>query len=260
MPENHTIGACPVCGTKNKKYSIPKNGFHIYKCSECGLEHTHPIPSEAQLKEFYSSYTDIRAASDVVLLNAERNLKFLRRFGYNESKFILDFGTGDADFLDVAGEHCMGIDFKPQRHPRCYQSLDALPVKKFDFITLWAVLEHLADPVGTCAEIGKYLNPGAIIAITTVNAEGLIPYHYKPVEHLTYWTRRAFEILFEKTGFELIEYVPYTMMQRAEIYIDRLLSRTPECYRGAFKNVALDLPEYLEVPTNEIFAVGRYVG
>jgi hypothetical protein len=249
---------CPVCSAPGGSYCMPIKEFKIYKCSKCGLEYTYPIPSEKQLKDFYSTYTDIRAASDVVTLNAQRNLKLLDMFGLDESKTLLDFGTGDGDFLDVAGENCFGVDFKATSKPRVYQSLADLPIKRYDFITLWAVLEHLANPVATLLEMRDYLNQNGMVVITTVDAEGTIPYYYKPVEHLTYWTKSAFENLFENAGMTLVEYKPYRMMQRSDVYVDRLLSRTPVEYRHAFDGAISSLPEYIEIPTNEVFVVGKY--
>ena len=249
---------CPVCAAPSGKYCIPIKEFEIYKCSNCGLEHTYPIPSLLQLKTFYSTYTDIRAASDVVMINAKRNLQLLGKFGYDESKFLLDFGTGDADFVEIAGKNCFGIDFKSASKPRVYPNLIDLPIKEYDFITLWGVLEHLANPKETLLELSSFIKPNGIIAITTVDSEGVIPYYYKPVEHLTYWTKSAFVNLFEKAGLRVIEYKPYKMLQRSEIYIDRLLSRTPSEYMPAFDSCISFLPEYIEVPTNEIFVVGQY--
>lgn len=250
--------SCPVCSTPCGTYCIPIKEFHIYKCSNCGLEHTYPKPSLAQLQAFYSTYTDIRAESLVVILNAKRNLQLLGKFGYEESKTLLDFGTGDADFVDIAGNNCFGVDFKSASKSRVYSNLTELTIKKYDFITLWGVLEHLASPMETLLELSEYIKPNGIIAITTVNAEGAIPYYYKPVEHLTYWTKSSFEKLFEKAGIKLIEYKPYKMLQRSEIYVDRLLSRTPSEYIPAFDSCISSLPKYIEVPTNEIFVVGQY--
>jgi len=249
--------SCPICTTLSGTYYIPIKEFRIYKCASCGLEHTFPKPSLAQLQAFYSTYTDIRAASEVVILNAKRNLQLLEKFGYKESKILLDFGTGNADFIDIAGNNCFGVDFKSTSKARVYSNLIDLPIKKYDFITLWGVLEHLASPMETLLELRDFLKPNGIIAITTVDAEGAIPYYYKPVEHLTYWTRHSFENLFDKAEIVLIEYKPYEMLQRSEIYVDRLLSRTPNEFKQAFDCSKSSLPEYIEVPTNEVFVVGR---
>lgn len=250
-------GYCPVCVTKNGRYAIAVNEFNIYKCSQCGLEHTHPMPSPAQLKAFYSNYSDMRAATDVVMLNARRNIKLLENFGYDESRLMLDFGTGHADFVMAAGENCFGVDFNNIDKPRCYPALKNLPIKKFEFITLWGVLEHLANPVSTLKELKEYLAPNGMLIMTTVNAEGPIPYYYKPVEHLTYWTQSSARHLLEKIGITFLEYTPYKMMQRSEVYLDRLLSRTPGNYKGAFSKTLPALPHYVEIPTNEVLIVGK---
>lgn len=248
---------CPVCSAESGSYVVPVNEYGIYKCPQCGLEYTSPMPSAAQLAAFYSTYTDVRAPSDVVMRNALRNIKLLNGLGYCEQQAVLDFGTGAADFVDVAGENCFGVDFNGVNKARCYKNLDDLPVKQFDFITLWGVLEHLADPVAVLEELKNYLRPDGMLVMTTVDAEGVIPYYYKPVEHLTYWTRNATEIVLGKIGVELVEYKPYKMVQRAEVYVDRLLSRTPVEYRAAFDVTISALPEYVEIPTNEVLIVGK---
>ena len=250
---------CPLCQAPSGIYYVPIKQFKIYKCSNCGLEHTYPIPSVADLKFFYSTYTDIRAASDVVTINARRNLKLLTTFGYDERKTLLDYGTGDGGFVEVAGESCFGVDFKKSASkPRIYTNLTDLPIKSYDFITLFGVLEHLANPIETLLDLRLYKKPNGIIVITTVDAEGTIPYYYKPPEHLTYWTKSAFESLCKIAGIEIIEYKPYRMLQRSEIYIDRLLSRVPIEYKHVFDGVISRMSEYIEVPTNEVFVVGKW--
>ena len=172
---------------------------------------------------------------------------------------MLDFGTGDASFVRLAGPNCYGVDFKDSGVARVYQRLSDLPVTSFDFISLWGVLEHLNNPVATIRELAPMLKPGGKMIITTVDAEGLIPYYYKPVEHLTYWTHKAFNILLEQCDLKLVEHRPYMMVQKSAIYLDRLLSRTPANYRSAFQATLASLPEYVEVPTNEIFVVAEKV-
>jgi hypothetical protein len=251
--------SCPVCLCNSGAYYWTAEEFKLFKCQDCGLEYTYPIPPAAQLREFYLTYTDIRATSNVVRLNARRNLNSLKNFGYAECKTILDFGTGEGDFVKIAGENSFGIDFKKGGKTRVYEKFSDLPIKSYDFITLWGVLEHLANPVKTLLELGIYAKSGAIIAITTVDAEATIPYYYKPVEHLTYWTKSSLNHMFKKTGLELIEYKPYFMLQSSEIYISRLLSRTPLEYKSAFDGVINILPEYVEVPTNEVFVVAKNI-
>ena len=251
--------ACPVCNTAGGNYfiQIPKSDHKIFKCSQCGLEYTYPVPSDDELRDFYCNYNDPKAPSDVVQLNTQKNIELLKNFGYSVNHSMLDYGTGDADFVKIAGDNCYGVDFKKSNVGRVYEDIDSVPIKHFDFITLWGVLEHLNDPIKIINELSQRLKTKGILALTTVNAEGVIPYYYKPVEHLTYWTRNSFELLFERCGFQIVDIQPYTMFQRKEIYLNRLLSRTPEPYKKAFDDALPSLPQYLDVPTNEVIVVAE---
>lgn len=250
-------GECPACLTQPGKYFLSIKDFKIFKCSECGLEYTNPVPTSSQLKKFYATYNDIRAPADVILINAINNLKLLSTYGYSKDKSMLDFGTGDGTFVDVAGDKCYGIDFKETNQPRVFKNLIDLPIQNFEFITMWGVLEHLENPIKTLLELKKILKPGGILALTTVYAEGQIPYHYKPVEHLTYWTIDSFSYIFNRVGLDILRHSPYYMSQRSEIYLDRLLARTPNEYKSAFNVVKKELTQYIEIPTNEIIIIVR---
>lgn len=248
---------CPVCETIAGNYRRQVNGgYSIIKCANCGLEYTDPIPKEKELNLFYSTYEDIRAERHIVELNAKEHLKTLAKYGWSEQSKVLDFGAGKGIFVEVAGKYCFGVDFQHSENPRIKTCLDEdfEGIKSLDFITLWGVLEHLAKPKQVMQELTSRLR-GGVIALTTVDAEGIIPYYYKPPEHLTYWTRAAFDVLARDCGLEIIEYEPYWMFQLGEIYTQRLLSRTPEEYHESF--LGGDIPSIVFVPTNEVRVIMR---
>ena len=56
---------------------------------------------------------------------------------------------------------------------------------------------------------------------------------------------------------EIIEYEQYFMEQLSEIYLDRLLSRTPEEYKNKIMETKDLLPDIIKIPTNELFIVMR---
>jgi len=244
MPEDHV---CPVCCAWTGNYYRIVGTYRIYKCSNCGLEHTHPLPTEEELKAFYANYSDIRANPGIVRLNAMRQIEMLAKYGIDTNSKILDFGAGKGEFVDAA--KCDGVEILPSANERIKTTIDR---KDYNCITLWGVLEHLPDPWKTICELRQHLKPKGIIAITTVNAEGVIPYYHKPPEHLTYWTKKAFEEIALDAGMEIIAYEPYEMYQLSSVYLDRLLSRTPHKYQSMIKN---NMPDVVMVPTNEVFVV-----
>lgn len=256
-PSSDPVLSCPVCRHAAGRYAIAVDRFDIHKCGECGLEYTHPMPSDQELSAFYSTYHDVRARPEIVRRNAERNLERLADFGLHDDSRILDFGAGSGAFVSAAGERCYGLELGAPTQSRIFADVGQLPLNRFDFITLWGVLEHLNDPLGTLRTLVPTLNDGGKLVITTVDAEGIIPYYYKPVEHLTYWTQNAFQRLFEQCGLRAVHSQPYTMVQASDVYLDRLLSRTPEQYRPCFAGTLDSLPDLVEVPTNEILVIAE---
>ena len=246
---------CLVCQAPAGRYFIQLPGaeYSVYKCAQCGLEHTAPVPSEAVLSAFYAAYHDVRADRRVVQKNASANLDFLHLLGISPTDQILDYGCGHGDFVDMAGPRCWGLELHAAEHPRIAGTAAGLPLgQRFRAITLWGVLEHLRDPVATLAEVDSLLEDGGWVVMTTVNAEGMIPYYYKPPEHLTYWTQAAVEACICNTSLRLQQYSAYTMTQLGSVYANRLLSRTPEAYQAVLANA---LPEFVQVPTNECLIV-----
>lgn len=248
--------SCYVCGTVAGEYFRKLNdSYSIIKCANCGLEYTNPIPTEEELDLFYSAYKDIRADPNIVKLNAEEHLKVLSQYGLTNVSKMLDFGTGTGDFVEMAGKCCFGVDLKHSNHPRIKESIEDFEDNiSWDFITLWGVIEHLSNPMVVMNDLLSRLRKGGVIALTTVDAEGIIPYYYKPPEHLTYWTKNAFEVLADDNNLEILDYEPYKMFQIGEIYFDRLMSRTPVEYR---EMILSKLPKVVCVPTNEIFVLMR---
>ena len=147
------------------------------------------------------------------------------------------------------------IDLVKKNHPRIFQSIEELPYKKFDFITLWGVLEHINNIESTMSLLSSMLHDSGYLIITTVNAEGNIPYYYKPPEHLTYWTRESLHVLAKSIQCKVIEISDYSMFQNNDIYFNRLLSRTPEHYSKIITNYTSHLPKIMDVPTNEFIAI-----
>lgn len=261
--ENNTAhssaSVCPVCECRSGAYSVPAGNYQVIKCPNCGLEYTIPNPTDDELSRFYGSYTDIRANPEITAINAKRNLELLKAYGFNNKSNLLDFGCGNGEFVEMAGDRCFGVELSSRETgTRIFNDIDALPVSQYDFITLWGVLEHLNNPVQTIKKLTEKLLPHGHLVITTVNAEGVIPYYYKPPEHLTYWTNKSMGYLLERNGLEIKAIQPYEMCQLSEIYLDRLLSRTPEEYRKPITSSLTKLPRIVVVPTNEFFVIAGF--
>lgn len=246
---------CYVCDTPAGKYSFAVNEvYSIIQCHNCGLEYTSPVPTDEQLERFYSNYSDVRADIRIVELNARSHLDTLSQFGWTSESRVLDFGAGKGTFVDIAGDNCYGVEIGHSNNLRIKGSIEesAEGFEKWDFITMWGVLEHLPNPKQILSCLSTHLRSGGFVALTTVNAEGLMPYYFKPPEHLSYWTSRSFKMLADECNLRVVKEEPYNMNQLSAIYLDRLLSRTPKEYQALF---SAELPEVVKIPTNEVLVV-----
>ena len=241
---------CVIC--KNKSFHIKTvDDWDIYKCENCGLEFTMPMPTEDILQNFYSNYYDIRQEADVSRKNAVKNINRLKKYGITKSDIhLLDIGCGGNYFTEYGTDRWMGYD----KFIKDEIDIEDFEEYTWDFVTIWGTLEHITNPVELFKSLYKCMNDKAKIIFRVLTIESSIPYRYKPPEHVTYWTRKAIDILFEKTGFKLLECEPYTMIQNSDVYLECVLRTVPEEYK---KLIYHRLPEFIEVPTNELYAIGE---
>ncbi|MFQ5856586.1 MAG: class I SAM-dependent methyltransferase [Anaerolineae bacterium] len=82
---------------------------------------------------------------------------------------------------------------------------------RFHLICLYDVIEHLPDPVGTLRRLRPLLTPHGVIHISTPDVEsrsarlmGRSWYHYKPREHICYFSCQTLRDALTRAGFEVL--------------------------------------------------------
>jgi len=121
-----------------------------------------------------------------------------------ESARVLDYGVGACDFIDRR-PHTFGFDV-------CKESVLELrnrgkyseEVSSFDAVCVWDVLEHMEHP----ERFLDKLKPGALLFVSIPvikNMESLESWvHYKPGEHLYYFTAEGFLHYMTLHGFRAL--------------------------------------------------------
>jgi len=89
--------------------------------------------------------------------------------------------------------------------------------------------------------------------LTKVTTESVIPYQYKPPEHVTYWTKKAIKSLFSSGGLTILEYENYKMIQRSVIYLNYVMTIVPPKFK---KQISHSLADFMKYFSNETFVVG----
>ncbi len=241
-----TPGPCPVCGTsdrlrelqtyKNKSRAVvPTKILTLVGCERCGLVHSHPLPTEAQLEAYYGEpegWESRMASEPGVDEEAERARKIaVKRDRYErerrllepylgelpERRRVLDFGCGLGTWLDVlqdAGWETWGLepgprqrDFAAQRH----QMVDDPPAEPtFDLVVINHVVEHLRDPRAVLGRLGASVKPGGHLFVSVPDLGRLGEhgkYNYvKSERHICSYTSSAMGSLLGLTGFAPVQH------------------------------------------------------
>lgn len=190
--------------------------FVILRCATCGLQFCDPM--KAGTSHFYDA--------------VYRHMP-VRSLPWDFSQFkthvpkggrVLDVGCGGGSFVAMArrdGYDAEGIDFNPQ----LVESAAAvgLPVtavdiegieahlrgRRYDAFTMWQVLEHLEDPVGTLRTLRALSAPETILIVAVpsdrfyLTARSRRPITDYPPHHLTRWTPEALRMAAGKAGWHL---------------------------------------------------------
>lgn len=136
---------------------------------------------------------------------------------------LLDVGCADGPFVSSAlkrGFDASGIDIMESavEFGRTQKNLDLrcgdfthsdLPTASFDVVTMWATLEHLAEPAPFLREAHRVVRPGGHLVVSVPNSAGLVQRllgrhdRYVCVEHLNYFLTSNLSLLLVRHGFSV---------------------------------------------------------
>jgi 2-polyprenyl-3-methyl-5-hydroxy-6-metoxy-1,4-benzoquinol methylase len=214
----------------------------VIDCKSCGFAHVNPLPSQAELNEFYekrfyqnvktSYFTDYERDRDWWAINYEwvidDLLKLYKGKKGKSNLRLLDIGSGPGLFLEVAkrrGIEAKGIEPSKEAYEystkkyKCdvvnvtLEELDK-SVGKFDIIHSSLVLEHILNPLNFIKKSKALLNASGLLCVVVPNdfnpIQGVMKqlgtpeWWVSPFEHLSYFNRKSIKKLFEKAGLEVV--------------------------------------------------------
>lgn len=223
---------CIVCGNGAALYGS-RTGYDFFRCMVCA--HLFVWPTPPGIHDIYSEdyftgarggfgYTDYdRDKLAMVPTFNEYLLRMERALGRTGS--LLDIGAATGFFLDLARHRnwkVRGVEVsKPAAAIARSKGLDVwtgvvedceYPAQDLDAVSMWDVLEHMADPHSTMKHVSQLLKPGSVLAINTPDSSSLIPKLLKlkwhlllPPEHLNLFSRQSLRYLLEQHQFEILE-------------------------------------------------------
>lgn len=225
---------CPLC--KGKKLSKIKKGvrdnenLNVLECEDCSVQFLNNFDHIDD--KFYSDSKMISTDPGINLENhlKENRIDNKRRIDFLKlkvkNKTLLDVGCGNGGFLNGIKKYCKdcsGVEkdlnyynkFKRDKSIKVYQDIGEVK-KKYDFITLFHVIEHLKDPVGMLKELSKLLRDNGRIIIETPSSNDALISHYKCKKFLdfTYISQHLF--VFNKKSL-------YTLVAKSKLVFNYMI-------------------------------------
>ncbi len=215
---------CPVCGSKGGEPLLSKGALRVVRCARCGMRFANPVESRFVEGTFYHQLatpfylSPEKLQGDYASVRFARELKLFRR--YCRGGAVLDVGCSTGGFLhqlqtrfpgefSVLGADVSGpsLDYAesqgvPVRRGRFLE--EDFGTVRFQAVTFWAVLEHLAEPGAFLAKAAALLEPGGHCFVLVPNMESLAVrllgtrYRYIMDEHLNYFTAATLRRLVER--------------------------------------------------------------
>lgn len=171
-------------------------------CLEDGIAYQHDqttlVPYDAAYFDKYVRYEGTEVSERI---NAGR-VAFVNKYTLG---LVVDIGIGSGEFIKHR-KLTRGYDVNPAAW-RWLQAnrLWAEELHSFDGYTMWDVIEHCPTP----SDYFSQIKPGAYLFTSIPIFEDIRKVrdskHYRPSEHLYYWTRDAFVWWMGLHGFALLE-------------------------------------------------------
>lgn len=237
---------CTICGAAEARplYSLPAGA--LLRCAGCGTVRRENLVADEAAERLYDDDAYLEAPYfEVLKVGAARDQQPYFVYGRVLERLaeigpggrLLDVGCSYGAFLEMATEEGwepLGIELSSKgcEYARLRRDLDVfhgtleaahLPADSVHAVTLWDVVEHLAQPLETLREAHRVLTPGGTLMLFTINQRSLINrvgdllYRAsagrwrKPlillydIHHNFFFDPRTIAALLERAGFELVE-------------------------------------------------------
>jgi SAM-dependent methyltransferase len=231
---------CPVCGGGRFRTAFDEPPYRVLRCLECGTGVVSP--RAADLESIYAArsywcsgsprtlgYGDYRAAEPLYVKTFRRRLSYALR-GRPAGGKALDVGCAAGFCMQALRElgfdaHGVEVSETIARHAIERLGFDTVHIgtlegapfadRTFDLITIWDVIEHVADPGALLARVRALLKCDGLLVLETQNIDspfaralGRRWHHYKHAEHIYHFTPASLRRLLESTGFAVQAMTP----------------------------------------------------
>jgi len=218
--------SCLVCGGTRAERRFVQRGYPVYCCQACGLQFVAPIPTSAELADYYNrSYA---VPLERYAAAGHRNIARIAELERwcPERGRLLEFGASYGHSLALArdrGWDVAGVELSPtaSAYARSHFGLNVfncdladapLGEGSLDAVIGWHVLEHVRNPKNHLLRVAQLLKPGGVLGLRVPNIASFgarnagqwWPWMCPPA-HLWFFSAKTLPRLLETCGFEVLE-------------------------------------------------------
>lgn len=233
----------------------------LYRCQNCGLTFTYPLPPAEKILKLYSQVEDPEYEEEQEGRgeNFRRILKVLNRLRPTKGK-LLDVGCATGIFIEMAREwgwEVVGVEpsqwavsIARSRGLKVYQGDFAAVTEneKYDVITMIDFIEHTDRPALMLEKAHRLLKKGGLLLIVTPDISSLAAritgrkwWHLRP-GHLCFFTKKTIFYLEKAFSFRLLLLRHYVWTFSIHYLLTRFSFGRRYLNFGIFKKIKLKLP------------------
>ncbi|MBI4999591.1 class I SAM-dependent methyltransferase, partial [Candidatus Gottesmanbacteria bacterium] len=228
------IRACELCHSNDQDFLFEKNGYKIVRCRNCQLVFVANQPTEKKLRSYYTrnyfingeakfGYFDYEKEGE----NCQENFidKLKKVENYKKAGRLLDVGCAYGMFLKNCGSNWLTSGVEISSHAVnfarkklgldifCGTLLNA-PWQdgEFDVITMWDVLDHMANALANLLKANKLLKKGGLLVFNVGDIDSFLArltskrwYLMIPPTHLYFFSRKTILKMLKKSGFQILK-------------------------------------------------------
>lgn len=229
---------CPACQSGDSRFVFQKYGFDFVSCLECDTVYMNPRAPQDVLRSFYASSkmydywnTYIFPSSEkvrrenIIKPRVARIMSLCEKFNVPTECLIevgAGFGTFCQEVMDTKKfKKVVAVEPSASLAESCRaRGIEVIEsaiedVKELDVppnvIVSFEVIEHLFNPGFFLKSCHRLLAPNSIIAVTCPNFKGFdiatlgLTSDSIDAEHINLFNPKAIRILFERSGFTVLE-------------------------------------------------------
>lgn len=226
---------CLICGSLAPRKLCTSNGHEIHRCSLCCSDFVWPQPDDREIKAYYDQASYFQGVGSGSYANYDLDTEavlplfreLLQNISSGSQSSILDIGCAYGTHLAIAieqGWEAVGVELSD--HARqvaaqrlgakatIFESVEEVPSRAFDVVTLFDVLEHLTRPYELFETLFRFglIGEKTVVILTTPNARSSHavadltgwPYRHPPA-HLVYYSAQSLRTFWAQMGVRDVE-------------------------------------------------------